>query len=95
MSSGELRPIAPSYLTSILELILNTLVLLQLPHTAAPVLDLTLALEDDHEINRKVTRQVMEWFGDTDAEVWSMNVNGVVREIGLGILRAHKVCFCL
>ncbi|KAH8093963.1 sister chromatid cohesion protein Dcc1 [Cristinia sonorae] len=88
--SGELRPIAPSYLTTILELLLNYLVSLSLPHSAAPVSELTTSLEDDHEIKAKVSKQVMAWFGDVDDGLWVMDVKGVVREIGLGILRAYK-----
>ncbi|THH32287.1 hypothetical protein EUX98_g1901 [Antrodiella citrinella] len=87
---GELRPIAPTHLTTVLELLLNYLVSLSLPHSAAPVTDLTLALEDDHEIKPKVTTQVMAWFGQVDDGLWSLNVNAVVKEIGLGILRAYK-----
>ena len=89
--AGELRPITPTYLTTILELLLNCLVSLSLSYQAAPVAELTSALEDEHEIKPKVSTQVMSWFGGVNDERWSMNVDAVVKEIGLGILRAYKV----
>lgn len=91
--TGELRPIAPSHLTTILELLLMNLVSLSLPHTAAPIATLVSALEDDHDIRRDITRQIMAWFGrlDDDNGLWEMDVDAVVREVGLGILRAYKV----
>ncbi|TBU30244.1 sister chromatid cohesion protein Dcc1 [Dichomitus squalens] len=92
MLNGELRPIAPSHLTTILELLLTNLVSLSLSHTAAPILTLTSSLEDEHDIKRDVSRQVMSWFGrfDEDAGTWEMDVNAVIREVGLGILRAYR-----
>ena len=89
----ELRPIAPSHLTTILELLLNCLVSLSLPHQAAPVEDLAAALEHDHEVRRDVTRQVMAWFGEVNAGLWTMDVDAMVREVGVGILRAYKVSY--
>ncbi|KAI0666542.1 sister chromatid cohesion protein Dcc1 [Trametes maxima] len=92
---GELRPLALSHLTTILELLLTNLVSLSLPHTAAPVSPLLAALEDDHDIRREVARQVMAWFGriapdGSGSEKWEMDVNAVVKEVGLGILRTHN-----
>ncbi|KAM5543197.1 hypothetical protein V8D89_003071 [Ganoderma adspersum] len=55
---GELRPIAPSHLTTILELLLTNLVSLSLSHTAAPISTLVSAFEDDHDIRRDIARQV-------------------------------------
>ena len=97
LRAGELRPIAPSHLTTILELLLTNLVSLSLPHTAASISTLVSALEDDHDIRRDITRQVMAWFGqlDNDNGVWEMDVGAVVREVGLGILRAYRVPFPL
>ncbi|KAI0779946.1 sister chromatid cohesion protein Dcc1 [Fomes fomentarius] len=90
--NGDLRPIAPSHLTTILELILTNLVSLSLPHMAVPVSTLLAALEDEHDIRRDVARQVMMWFGSNQDEsgTWGMEVDAVVREIGLGILRAYR-----
>lgn len=71
------------------------LVSLPQPHDAASVLELSRSLEFEHEVRREVTLQVMRWFGqvdDTD-EQWEMDVDRVVRQIGLGILRQHKVGF--
>ncbi|CAL1707413.1 unnamed protein product [Somion occarium] len=87
---GELRPIAPSYLTQILELLLNHLVSTSIPHQAAPLVALSSALETDHEIRRDVSEQVMAWFGQIDDGIWKLDVNATVKEVGLGILRAYK-----
>lgn len=69
------------------------LVSLSQPHDAAFVLDLSQCLEHDHEVRRAVTLQVMDWFGEVDdaGERWKMDVEQVVRQVGLGILRQHKV----
>jgi sister chromatid cohesion protein DCC1 len=42
-----------------------------------------------------VTLQVMRWFGQVDDadERWKMDVEKVVRQVGLGILRQYKVRF--
>ncbi|RDX45608.1 hypothetical protein OH76DRAFT_1387628 [Lentinus brumalis] len=89
---GELRPIARSHLTTILELILTNLVSLSLPHTAAPIATLVSALEHEHDIRSAVSRQVFSWFGRVDENrgTWDMDVDAVIREVGLGILRAYR-----
>jgi sister chromatid cohesion protein DCC1 len=63
------------------------------PHDAAPVLELSRSLEYDHEVKREVTLQVMRWFGEIDAtnELWKMDVQKIVRQVGLGVLRQHRV----
>ena len=92
-SQGALRPLSPSYLHKILELLLMHLVSLSQPHNSASVLELCRSLEYEHEVRREVTLQVMRWFGEVDAadELWKMDVEKVVRQVGLGILRRHKV----
>jgi len=87
-----LRPLSPSYLHKILELLLMHIVSLSQPHDAAPILDLSRSLEYEHEVRREVTLQVMRWFGEVDAagEVWKMDIEKVVRQVGLGILRQRK-----
>jgi hypothetical protein len=62
-------------------------------HDSASVLELCRSLEYEHEVRREVTLQVMRWFGEVDGadELWKMDVEMVVRQIGLGILRWHKV----
>ncbi|KAG9316366.1 sister chromatid cohesion protein Dcc1 [Chiua virens] len=87
---GCLRPVAPAHLNTILELLLNYLVSLSLSHDAAPVDDLVSALVDDHEVPREVSNQIMSWFGQIEANTWKMDVNAVIAEIGLGIIRHHK-----
>jgi sister chromatid cohesion protein DCC1 len=71
------------------------LVSLPQPHNAASVLELSRSLEFDHEVRREVTLQVMRWFGQVDGadERWTMDIEKVVRQVGLGILRQHKVGF--
>lgn len=88
--NGELRPIAPTYLLTILELLLNYLVSLSLPHQAASIDQLVNALEEEHEIKRTISMQVMEWFGGLDAGLWIMDVSLVMKEVGVGILRSLK-----
>lgn len=69
------------------------LVSLSQPHDAASVLELSQSLQYEHEVRREVTLQVMRWFGQVDGadERWEMDVEKVVRQVGLGILRQHKV----
>ncbi|KAF5321094.1 hypothetical protein D9619_000774 [Psilocybe cf. subviscida] len=86
----ELRPIAPAYLTRLLELIINLLVSLSMKHDAVQVEPLTTALADEHDVSRAVSTQVMQWFGELKDGRWKMDVPAVVREVGLGILRNHR-----
>lgn len=90
--TGELRPIATSYLTAILEFLLNALVANSLSHQGAPAEDLVWTLEQEHEVKADVTRQVMAWFGEISAGLWKVDVEATVKEVGLGILRAYRVC---
>ncbi|KAF8195807.1 sister chromatid cohesion protein Dcc1, partial [Mycena galopus ATCC 62051] len=87
---GALRPIAPPYLATILETILNLLVSQSMSSHAVPVEDVVATLADENEISRAVSVQVMAWFGEINGGVWMMDVEGVIREIGLGILRQYK-----
>ncbi|KAH9940455.1 sister chromatid cohesion protein Dcc1 [Epithele typhae] len=91
---GELRPIAPSHLATILELLLTLLVSLSLSDASAPAEPLIYALEHEHDIRRDVARQVMAWFGrfsgEGPAQLWAMDDIAVIREVGLGILRAYR-----
>jgi sister chromatid cohesion protein DCC1 len=95
-TTDALRPLSPSYLHKILELLLMHVVSLSQPHDAVSVLELSRSLEYDHEVKREVTLQVMRWFGEIDAtnERWKMNVQKVVRQVGLGVLRQHRVGGC-
>jgi len=88
---GALRPIAPSYLSTILELLLNSLVSLQEAHDSASVKVLAAALQDEHDIRPQVTNQVMGWFGDVDEHCWRMDAPSVLKQVGLGILRTCRV----
>ncbi|KAG7449115.1 uncharacterized protein BT62DRAFT_979176 [Guyanagaster necrorhizus] len=88
--NGELRPIAPGYLKTILEMILNLLVSHSLSHAATSVEILSSALADVHEVPRTVSTQVMGWFGEIRQGIWKMDVTSVVREVGLSILRPFK-----
>ena len=91
---GTLRPIAASYLSTILELLLNSLVSLQEKHNSASVRVLADTLQDEHDIRPQVTKQVMGWFGDADEHRWKMDVPSVLKQVGLGILRTYRV-YCV
>lgn len=86
---GQLRPIAPAHLSTILELLLNYLISLSLSHQAAVVEELVSVLDDEHEIPRAVSNQVTSWFGDVQEGLWKMDADAVIRELGIGILRHH------
>lgn len=88
--NGDLRPISLTYLNQLLELVLNLLVSLSQPDTGASVEDISSALANDHEVPRVVSTQVMSWFGDIHQGKWKIDVDCVIREVGLGILRNHK-----
>lgn len=90
-----LRPIAASYLSTILELLLNLLVSLQQGHGSASVKLLADSLQDDYDIKPQVTKQVMSWFGDVDERHWKMDVPSVLKQVGMGILRKSRVCWTL
>jgi sister chromatid cohesion protein DCC1 len=89
---GQLRPIAPAHLSTILELLLNYLISLSLSYQAAAVEELVSVLADEHEIPRAVSNQVISWFGDVKEGLWKMDADAVIRELGVGILRHHRVC---
>ena len=72
---------------------LNLLVSLSMQHTAASVEALSTSLAEDHEVSRAVSTQIMSWFGEIQDGKWKMDVNAIVREVGLGILRNHRVLF--
>lgn len=88
--NGELRPITPGYLLQILELVLTILVSLSLPHDAAPVDELSSILANDHEVSQTVTKQIIAWFGEVEDDKWKIDVQAVVREMGLNLLREHR-----
>lgn len=82
---------ADSYLSTILELLLNSLVSLQQMHDLASVKLLADTLQDDHEVRPQVTKQVMGWFGQVDENHWRMDVPSVLKQVGVGILRTYRV----
>lgn len=88
--NNELRPIAPDYLNRLLELFLNLLVSLSMKHASASVEKLSSALAENHEVSRVVSTQIMSWFGEIKDGKWTMDVDAVVKELGLGILRNHR-----
>jgi sister chromatid cohesion protein DCC1 len=90
-STGCLYSISSGYLTKILDLILTALTALSLPHSAAPVEDLSLSIEQDHEVKREVVIQVMSWFGTISDDLWTMNVDAVLTQVGLGVLCTYQV----
>lgn len=60
-------------------------------HASASVEGLIAALAGDHEVPRMVSTQIMSWFGELKDGRWNMDIDAVVREVGLGILRNHRV----
>lgn len=80
-----------SYLTAVLEQMLNVIVASSFDHRKAPIAELVTTLWDEHEIPQAVANQVTSWFGKIKDGLWAMDVEKVVAEVGLGILRNHKV----
>ncbi|KAH9924475.1 uncharacterized protein B0H18DRAFT_1119996 [Fomitopsis serialis] len=64
--NGELRPISPTYLNAILELLLTRLVSLSLPHDSASIDALCCALQDGYDVRKYVCKQ---WCTDKTAVV--------------------------
>lgn len=60
-------------------------------HESAPVWELVGALQDEHQIPSQVSEQVMSWFGEIQHGRWAMNVDAVLKQVGIGILRNYKV----
>ena len=87
----ELRPVAPEYLARVIELILNLLVSHSLSPKSASVETLLTILADEHEVGRSISEQIMGWFGTIAHGKWTVNVDAIVREVGLAILRLHRV----
>jgi hypothetical protein len=59
------------------------------------VLKLPRSLEFEHEVRREMALQAMRCFGqvdDADGQ-WKMDVEKVVRQVSLGILRQYRVGF--
>lgn len=95
MVSGFLRPISKDYLQNLLEIILNLLVSLGLRHDNVPLDDIVFSLADEHEVPRTVTLQLLAWFGELDESggKWKMNTESILKEVGIGLLRHHRVCW--
>jgi len=60
-------------------------------YSGVPVERLTSAMADQNEIPRAVSTQIMSWMGDLNDGKWNMDIDALVKEIGLGILRKHRV----
>ncbi|KIY49279.1 hypothetical protein FISHEDRAFT_41449, partial [Fistulina hepatica ATCC 64428] len=89
--NGNMRRIAPDHLTHIIELTLTLLASLSLSHSSASVERLTTAMADSHEIPRLISTQVLGWFGKIQDGKWCMDVDKMMREAGLGLLRQHRL----
>jgi sister chromatid cohesion protein DCC1 len=89
---GHLRPISPSYLTLILENLLTALVSqgLPLPPNSIPINRLTHYLDLEHEVPRRVTEQILLWFGTVRGDNWEMDQTAAVKQVGLGKLMAFR-----
>ena len=95
MVLGFLRPISKDYLQNLLEIILNLLVSLGLHHDSnnVPLDDIVSSLADEHEVPRTVSLQLLAWFGELDesGSKWKMNIKDILKEVGIGLLRYHRV----
>jgi hypothetical protein len=62
--------------------------------SAAPLEDLVASLQDEHDVRREVCEQVVRWYGTVDeaSHTWKVDIESVVRQIGLGVLRTQRVC---
>jgi sister chromatid cohesion protein DCC1 len=89
--NAELRVISPGYLDNLLQLFLTLLVAQSQSLDAVVVRKLTSALADDHDVPLSVSTQVMMWFGEIQDGTWKIDILSIVKEIGLSLLRHHKV----
>ncbi|KAG8864458.1 hypothetical protein FRB96_004961 [Tulasnella sp. 330] len=88
---GNLQAIPTHQLTQFLTYILNNLVSHHASRTASiPLKELLDQLQDDHAIAPDVSRQICTWFGDMESGSWTMDVEGVVKEVGLGVLVENR-----
>ncbi|KXN89658.1 putative sister chromatid cohesion protein DCC1 [Leucoagaricus sp. SymC.cos] len=89
---GSLRSISKDYLQNLLEIVLNLLVSLAFPYDNVPLDDLVSSLAEEHEVPRTISIQLLAWFGEVDESErkWKMDVEAVLREVGMGLLRHHR-----
>jgi sister chromatid cohesion protein DCC1 len=92
-----LRIVPLQTLAHILLLILDTIVIHSLPHGAVRLFILFDSLSAEHEIPQEITKQVVDWFGVVDSAkgTWKVDVEAIVKHIGLSILSGHKVRYSL
>ena len=96
--NNELRPMNLGYLSTVLELILNTLVSLSASPGSVPAIDVAETLQADHDVRPEITYQIMSWFGAVSTvdgkKTWCMDEVKVIRQLGIGLLSGHRVrCF--
>lgn len=48
-------------------------------------------MAEDNEVPRAVSTQIMSWMGELKDGKWKMDEKALVKEVGLGILRTHRV----
>ena len=79
-------------LTSILKTVLNTLAMLSSTPDSFSLHELSKSLKVDDNIPEEVTRQIMEWFGQSTGDgSWQIKLGDVAREIGKEMLATQKV----
>lgn len=80
-------------LSYILLLILDTIVINSQSPNCVSLFLLYDGLSSGHEIPHGVITQIVEWFGKVDKKkgVWKVDVDAVVKHIGLGVLSEYKV----
>jgi sister chromatid cohesion protein DCC1 len=99
---GALRIVGEAYLGLVLEGVTTLLAILPkrtvevqgVKKNGVSLSKLMDALADDHATPHRVGRQLLAWFGDVHEreDVWVVNEGAVVRQLGLGMLIANKVC---
>jgi sister chromatid cohesion protein DCC1 len=94
---GTLRIIPTPTLSHILLLILDTIVIHSQSHNCVSLYLLYDSLSDGHEVPHEVTTQIVEWFGEVDRKrgTWKVDVDAVVKYVGLGVLSEHKVSIAI
>lgn len=87
---GHMMILPPEKLGPLLSLVL-ALITVHRKEKECPVAKICEALYDDHEVPADLTRGVMRLFGALEADKWTYDATGLVRELGRGLLVTFKV----
>ncbi len=89
--TGFLQPLPSDRLLFILSVVLTIIPTHSWASSKVPFDRLTDELLYDHAIEKEISQQVCQWFGDVNDGVWTMDERSVVKEIGLSLLEKHRV----